>query len=80
MTDSGYYSQGVRSRSESGASQSSVSSETSVSSSDTSVTSSCSCDDCPDKETVHQPEVYYRAREEIHDDESWIVVDIKKIP
>ena len=94
MTDSGYYSQGVRSRSDSGTSQSSMassetsvssletsmsSSDTSVSSFDTSVTSSC-CDDCFDKKTVREPEVYFRAREEIHDDESWIVVDIKKFP
>ena len=74
MTDSGYYSQGVRSRSASGASQ------TSQTSSGSSSASSCSCDGCSDSERVSQPEIFIRAREEILEDESWIVVDIKKIP
>ena len=74
MTDSGYYSQGVRSRSASGASQ------TSQTSSGSSSASSCSCDGCSDSERVSKPEIFIRAREEILEDESWIVVDIKKIP
>ena len=74
MTDSGYYSQGLRSRSASGASQSSL--ETSGSSG----ASSCSCNACSDEERGIQPEIFIRAREEILEDESWIVVDMKKIP
>ena len=74
MTDSGYYSQGLRSRSASGASQSSL--ETSGSS----AASSCSCHACSDEERGGEPEIFIRAREEILEDESWIVVDMKKIP
>merc|ERR1719195_634052 len=61
MTDSGYFSQSLRSRSASGESKSSL--ETSVSSS--------SCDGCSDEERVPQQEDFFRTKEELHNDEDW---------
>ena len=71
MTDSGYFSQSLRSRSASGESKSSL--ETSVSA------SSCSCDGCSDEERVPQQEDFFRTKEELHNDEDWVVVDINNI-